>query len=178
MFGKHTIISEKAKDNRGVIELQSAARQERLREIVEERGVTKLIHQAAENGNEGLLKIVLDDPKIDVNARLDASRVEAHDLCKGCTALILACWKGHTKIVEEILLRGADVHICLHVVAFSGHVEVVNFLFHGKSERDPWEDIATSATGLAMCVTVLCLFLIGSTLSLNPSSSSMKPLVG
>lgn len=109
---------------------------------------------------------MLADPNIDVNAVMSNSAAEVrhgpckgctahgpckrftapHGPCKGCTALILACWKGHSSIVSTLLRKGADVHsytrdglTCLHMAAFSGHIDVVNILLHGKIRRDQWE---------------------------------------
>lgn len=108
---------------------------DRVSKIIEEVGITSLLHHAAQTGHRALLEILLEDPTFEVNAR---------EGLMGCTALIIACWKGHTEMVRLLLQNGADVLIgtrdgltCLHMAAFCGHT---NLLLHGKSQRKRLEE--------------------------------------
>ncbi|CAM6128209.1 unnamed protein product [Calypogeia fissa] len=114
----------------GLPSLRHAAQSGTLGSIVGQQGLTKLLHHAAQSGNIELMRIALDDPTIEVNGTLHK---------QGCTALLLACWKGHTEAATLLLLKGADVLLCtkdgltcLHLAVFCGHTEVVNFLLHGR----------------------------------------------
>ena len=57
------------------------------------------IHLAARKGNEEIVKVLLDQPTVQVDAK-DGS---------GKTALHLACSEGHVKICQVLLNYGADI---------------------------------------------------------------------
>ncbi|CAM6097373.1 unnamed protein product [Calypogeia fissa] len=135
----------------GLPSLHHEAQSGTLGSIVGQQGLTKLLHHAAQSGNIELMRIALDDPTIEVNGTLHK---------QGCTALILACWNGHTKAATLLLLKGADVLLCtrdgltcLHLAAFCGHTEVVNFLLHGKCLRKSWEDSSSLHMAAFCCDT-------------------------
>lgn len=72
--------------------------------------------------------------------------VDAQD-ARGCTALMLAAWRGHTDVVRELITHGARVDVCdrdawtaLAYAARFGRLEIARILLDHGAERD-----ATSA---------------------------------
>jgi TonB family protein len=81
--------------------------------------------QAAENGDGDRLRVLLEQPDVDVNARTTT----------GATALILAAAKGHIWIVQALLAAGADVNAeertgitALMAADLNGRREIVEML--------------------------------------------------
>lgn len=57
------------------------------------------VHEAASNGRAEVVRLILSENGVDINS-VDYN---------GCTILQLAAWNGHTKLVKELLSRGARV---------------------------------------------------------------------
>ena len=79
------------------------------------------LHFAARRGNDEIVKVLLEHPKVNVNAR-DSS---------GKTALHVACSEGQIRVCQLLLDKGADVKAVtaenttpLHNAILNGHSQV------------------------------------------------------
>ncbi|WP_425386679.1 ankyrin repeat domain-containing protein [Wolbachia endosymbiont (group A) of Barypeithes pellucidus] len=87
------------------------------------------LYWAAQNGHEGVVKVLLTIEKVDVAAK------GIHEK----TLLHLAAEKGYTDIVNTLLRKGADVNAKdyfgntpLHCAAANGHTEIVSALIRSE----------------------------------------------
>ena len=85
------------------------------------------LHFAARRGNEEIVKVLLEHPKVCVNV-IDGS---------GKTPLHLACSEGHKKICQLLLNYGADIKAItagkttpLHNAILNGHTEVARMILN------------------------------------------------
>ena len=83
------------------------------------------LHLAARRGNEEIVKVLLDQPSVAVDAKDDS----------GKTALHFACSEGHRKVCQILLNFGADIKAVstdkttpLHSAIFNGHSEVARMI--------------------------------------------------
>ena len=88
------------------------------------KGSTPL-HFAARRGNEEIVKVLLEHPKV---------KVDAKDSC-GKTALHLACTEGHCRVCKLLLSKGADIKAVtadnttpLHNAILNGHSQVATMI--------------------------------------------------
>ena len=79
------------------------------------------LHLAARRGNDEIVKVLLDQPSVKIDAKDDS----------GKTALHLACSKGHRKVCEMLMNFGADIKAVtadkmtpLHSAILNGHSEI------------------------------------------------------
>ncbi|XP_068755474.1 transient receptor potential cation channel subfamily A member 1-like [Montipora capricornis] len=91
------------------------------------------IHLAARKGNEEIIKVLLDQPTVQVDAK-DGS---------GKTALHLACSEGHVKICQILLNYGADITTVseekmtpILCAIQNCHTEIARMILNRASERD------------------------------------------
>ena len=94
--------------------------------VKDKNGSTPL-HFAARRGNEEIVKVLLEHPKVCVNV-IDGS---------GKTPLHLACSEGHKKICQLLLNYGADIKAItagkttpLHNAILNGHTEVARMILN------------------------------------------------
>lgn len=85
------------------------------------------LHLAARRGNDDIVKVLLDQPEPDVDAKDGA----------GKTALHLACREGHRKVCQVLLNFGADIKAVsadkmtpLHSAIQNGHTEVARMILN------------------------------------------------
>eukprot|EP01083_Nonionella_stella_P202680 740253_1 len=107
---------------------------------------------AASNGHMGVVRVLLADPKVDMNAGSDLNRTPLHR----------AASNGHVEVVRALLVHpGIDVNVeragstqnetPLWVAASKGHVEVVRALLAhtkvdvNKSNCDKWTPLYSAA---------------------------------
>lgn len=90
------------------------------------KGSTPL-HSAARRGNEKIVKVLLEHPKVKVDAK-DSS---------GKTALHLACTEGHCRVCKLLLSKGADIKSVtadnttpLHNAILNGHSQVATLILN------------------------------------------------
>jgi len=90
------------------------------------KGSTPL-HFAARRGNEEIVKVLLEHPKVKVDAK-DSS---------GKTALHLACSEGHCRVCKLLLNKGADIKAVtadnttpLHNAILNGHSQVATMILN------------------------------------------------
>ena len=83
------------------------------------------LHLAARRGNEEIVKVLLYQPMVHVDAKDDS----------GKTALHLACSEGHTKVCQILLTYGADIKAIsedkmtpLHCAIQNCHSEVARMI--------------------------------------------------
>ena len=90
------------------------------------KGSTPL-HFAARRGNDEIVKVLLEQPKVKVDAK-DSS---------GKTALHLACSEGHCRVCQLLLNKGADIKAVtadnttpLHNAILNGHSQVATMILN------------------------------------------------
>jgi len=83
------------------------------------------LHLAARRGNDEIVKVFLDQPSVEVDAKDDS----------GKTALHLACSEGHRKVCQILLNFGADIKAVsadkttpLHSAILNGHSEIARMI--------------------------------------------------
>ena len=83
------------------------------------------LHLAARGGHEEIVKVLLDQPSVEVDAKDNS----------GKTALHFACSEGHRKVCQILLNFGADVKAIsadkttpLHSAILNGHSEVARVI--------------------------------------------------
>ena len=88
------------------------------------KGSTPL-HFAARRGNDEIVKVLLEHPKVKIDTK-DSS---------GKTALHLACSEGHSRVCKLLLSKGADIKAVtadnttpLHNAILNGHSQVATML--------------------------------------------------
>ena len=85
------------------------------------------MHFAARRGNEEIVKVLLEHPKVKVDVR-DSS---------GKTALHMACSEGQNRVCQLLLDNGADIKAVttdnatpLHNAILNGHSEVATMIIN------------------------------------------------
>src|SRR5436190_13873783 len=109
--------------------------------------MTEDLHKAAESGNLDRLRSLLEGG-INPNAEDE----------EGESALRLACWRGHTEIVELLIAQGANVNFAtdsefytaLMIASYHGHTDIVRILLkHGAKVNAEDDYNATALTRAA-----------------------------
>ncbi len=85
------------------------------------------LHFAARRGNDEIVKVLLEHPKVHVDDKDNS----------GKTALHLACSEGHSKVCQLLLKFGADIEAVtadkmtpLHNAILHGHSEVTRMILN------------------------------------------------
>ncbi|MFT7811579.1 serine/threonine-protein phosphatase 6 regulatory ankyrin repeat subunit B-like isoform X1 [Arapaima gigas] len=131
-----------------------------------ESGYTPL-HQAAQSGHEGLVRLLLNYPGVQADAQTDVVC-----LSQGSTPLHLAAQNGHVAVVGLLLSRSSlYLHLkdnlgrtCLHKAAASGHIITARVLLGQGAEinhtdKNGWTPLHYAAK--SGCLRMVC-FLVES----------------
>jgi len=85
------------------------------------------LHFAARRGNDQIVKVLLEHPKVKVDVR-DSS---------GKTALHMACSEGQSSVCQLLLNKGADIKVVsaanttpLHNAILNGHSQVAKMILN------------------------------------------------